>query len=171
MFMGCAVVHISSLVKYITRVARVSSSTSLQHCDSSFAHCSKYSGAIAAFLVVAFVLLAAFAFVHSATLCGHSDPAGGSCFQYGVAATLAALLVASFVFVLLLFFVAQETAGAHSFCDLDDLNLFYVIDGLCTFVSVYWCVQHLPKLRQLHLFSCIMQQLLCVCGFPLLSRG
>ena len=114
MFMACAVVHISSFVKYITRVARGSSSTSLQHCDSSFAHCSRYSGAIAAFFVVAFVLLAAFAFVHSATVCGHSDPAGGSCFQYGVAATLAALLVASFVFVLLLF-VAQETAGCAQF--------------------------------------------------------
>ena len=72
--MACAVVHISSFVKYITRVARISSSTSLQRCDSSFAHCSRYSGAIAAFLVVAFVLLAAFAFVHSATVCGHSDP-------------------------------------------------------------------------------------------------
>ena len=139
MFMACAVVHISSFVKYITRVARVSSSTSLQHCDSSFAHCSRYSGAIAAFFVVPFVLLAAFAFVHSATVCGHSNPAGGSCFQCGVAATLAALLVASFVFVLLLF-VAQETAGVHSFCDLDVLNLFYVIDGLCTLVSVYWFV-------------------------------
>ena len=101
MFMACAVVHISSFVKYITRVARGSSSTSLQHCDSSFPHCSRCSSAIAAFLVVAFVMLAAFAFVHSATACGHSDPAGGSCFQPGGAATLAALLAFSFVFVLL----------------------------------------------------------------------
>ena len=132
-FMARAVVHISSFVKYVTRVARVSSSMSLQHCDSSFAQCSRYSGAVAAFLVVAFVMLAAFAFVHSATACGLSDPAGGSCFQPGGAATLAALLVASFVFVLLLF-VVQEPAG------VDGLNLFYVIDGLSTLVSVYWCV-------------------------------
>ena len=132
-FMARAVVHISSFVKYITRVARVSSSMSLQHCDSSFAHRSRYSGAIAAFLVVAFVMLAAFAFVHSATACGLSDPAGGSCFQPGGAAMLAALLVASFVFVLLLF-VVQEPAG------VDGLDLFYVIDGFSTLVSVYWCV-------------------------------
>ena len=161
-------------MKYITRVARVSSSTSLQHGDSSFAHSSRYSGAIAAFFVVAFVLLAAFAFVHSATACGHSDPAGGSCFQCGVAATLATLLVASFVFVLL-FFVAQEPAGVHSFCDMDVLNMFYVIEGFCTLCQrllvCRWCLHHLPKLRQLHLFDCIMQQPLCVSGYPLLSRG
>ena len=137
--MAFAVVLISSFVKYITRVARVSSSTLLQHCDSSFTHSSRYPGAIAALFVVASVLLAAFAFVHSATACGHSGPAGGSCFQCGVAATLAALLDASFVFVLLLF-VAQEPAGVHSFCDMDVFNMFYVIDGLCTLVSVYWCV-------------------------------
>ena len=127
--MARAVVHISSFVKYVTRVARVSSSMSLQHCDSSFAHCGRYSGAIAAFLVVAFGMLAAFAFVHSATACGLYDPAGGSCFQPGGAA----LLVASIVFVLLLS-VVQEPAG------VDGLDLFYVIDGLSTLVSVYWCV-------------------------------
>ena len=111
-----------------------------QHgCGSSFAS-SRSCGATAATFVVAFVTLAAFAFVYSATACGHPDPAGGSCFQSGGAATLPALLVASFVFVLL-FFVAQEPAGVHSFCDTDVLNMFYVIDGLCTLASIYWCVE------------------------------
>ena len=75
----------------------------------------------------------------SSTACGHPDLAGGSCFQSGGAATFAALLVASFVFVLL--FVAQELAGVHSFCDVDALNMFYVMDGLCTLANVYWCVE------------------------------
>ena len=131
-FMAHAVVHISSFVKYVTRVARVSSSMSLQHCVSSFAS-SRTCEAIAATFVVAFVMLAAFAFVHSATACGLHDPAGSSCFQPGGAATLAALLAASFVFVLLLS-VVQELAG------VDGLDLFYVIDGLSTLDSVYWCV-------------------------------
>ena len=126
---------------------------SLQHCDSSFAHCSRYSGAIAAFLVVAFVMLAAF--VHSATACGLSDPAGGSCFQPGGAATLAALLVASFVFVLLLF-VVQEPAG------VDGLNLFYVIDGLSTLVSVYWFVDGVFNIYR-SCGSCICFDASCSC--------
>ena len=103
------------------------------------------------------------------------DPAGGSCFQSGGAATLAALLVASFVFVLL-FFVMHEHAGVHRFCDTDVLKIFYVfINGLCALASVHLvcrkCPRHLPKLRQLHLLGCILQELLCVCGCPLRSRG
>ena len=131
MFMACAVLHISSFVKYITRVGRSSCSPSLQHCDSSFAHSSRYSCAIAAFLVVAFVMLAAFAFVHSATACGHSDPAGGSCFQPGGAATLAALLAFSFVFVLL-WSTLLDLVGV--------LNNVDVFDGVCALVGVFWCL-------------------------------
>ena len=131
-FMACAVVHISSFVKYVTRVARVSSSMSLQLCVSSFAS-SRFCEAIAATFVVAFVMPAAFAFVHSATACGFYDPAGGSCFQPGGAATLAALLVASFVFVFLPS-VVQEPAGD------DGLDFVYVIDDVSTLDSVYWCV-------------------------------
>ena len=130
--MACAVVHISSFVKYVTRVARVSSSMSLQLCVSSFAS-SRFCEAIAATFVVAFVMPAAFAFVHSATACGFYDPAGGSCFQPGGAATLAALLVASFVFVFLPS-VVQEPAGD------DGLDFVYVIDDVSTLDSVYWCV-------------------------------
>ena len=49
----------------------------------------QYSGAPAANLVVAFILLTGFAFVYSATICGHPDPVDG-CFQFGLAAMLAA---------------------------------------------------------------------------------
>ena len=83
--------HFMRSVKSFTRVARVSSSLSLQHGVSSFAHSSRCSGAIAAILVVAFVMLAAFACVYSATACGLPGPVD--------AATFAALLVVSFVFV------------------------------------------------------------------------
>ena len=95
--MCCVSGCMTSFVKYVTRVARISSSVSLQHGVSSFAHFSKFPCAFAATLVAAFVMLAAFAFVHSATACGHPDPVGGSCFQPGGAATLAALLAFSFV--------------------------------------------------------------------------
>ena len=137
--MAFAVVHISSFVKYITRVARVSSSMSLQHGDSSFAHSSRYSGAIAATFVVAFIMLAAFAFVHSATVCGHSDPAGGSCFQCGVAATLATLLVTSFVFVPLCA-VLLEFVGILNLNGCDASEILYLPEGFCVFAGVYWCV-------------------------------
>ena len=56
---GC----LTSFVKCVTRVARISSSVSLQHGVSSFAH--RFPCAFAATLVAAFVMLAAFAFVHS----------------------------------------------------------------------------------------------------------
>ena len=129
--MAFAVVHFScqSFVKYITRVARV----------SRFAHSSRCSGAIAAILVVAFVMLAAFASVHSATACGHFDPAGGSCFQCGVAATLAALLVASFVFVPLCA-VMLEFAGILNLNGCDASEILYLLEGFCVFAGVYWCV-------------------------------
>ena len=65
-------------------------------------------------------MLAAFALVYSATTCGHSDPVGGGCFQSGGAATLAGLLVASFVFVILWY-----PAGVLNHVGLD------VFDGVC----------------------------------------
>ena len=78
------------IMKYLMRVAIVGSCSVWQHiCVSSFAS-SRSCGATAASFVVAFVMLAAFAFVYSATACGHPDPAGGSCFQSGGAATPAA---------------------------------------------------------------------------------
>ena len=105
------------------RVAIVGSCSVWQHiCDSSFAS-SRFCGAIAATFVVAFVELAAFAFVHSATACGLYDPAGGSCFQPGGAATLAALLAFSFVFVLL-----------WSMLQVD------AFDGDFALVGVFWCL-------------------------------
>ena len=89
--------------------------------------------------VVAFVVLAAFAFAHSATACGHSDPAGGSCSQCGVAATLAALLVASFVFVPLCA-VLLEFAGILNLNGCDASEMLYLLEGFCVFAGVYWCV-------------------------------
>ena len=131
------------IMKYLLRVATVGSCSLWQHgCVSSFAS-SRSCGATAATFVVAFVMLAAFAFVYSATACGHPDPAGGSCFQSGGAATLAALLVASFVFVLL-FFVVQELAGVHSFCDTDVLNMFYVIGA----AALVWLHHAAAPVRQ-----------------------
>ena len=114
----------TSFVKYITRVARISSSASLQHGVISFAHSSRFSRAIAAILFVAFVMLAAFVGVHTATMCGLPDPVGGSGFEPVGAATLVALLAASFVFVLLLSFV-QELAG--------------VLNYIGAFVGIFWC--------------------------------
>ena len=83
-------------------------------------------------------MLAAFAFGHSATACGHSDPAGGSCFQC-VAATLAALLVASFVFVPLCA-VLLEFAGILNLNGCDASEMLYLLEGMCVFAGVYWCV-------------------------------
>ena len=114
------------IMKNLLRVATVGSCSVWQHgCVSSFAS-SRSCGATAATFVVAFVMLAAFAFVYSATACGHPDPAGGS---------------------------------------------WYQSDSCQRLLMCRRCLHHLPKLRQLHLFGCIMQQLLCVSGYPLLSRG
>ena len=60
-----------------------------------------HSGASAAAVFVAFVLLAALACVCSATARGHPDPVGGGCPQSVCAAMLAALRAAPFIFVLL----------------------------------------------------------------------
>ena len=121
------------LVKYFSGVANDgSSSLSQRCCVSSFAS-SRFCGAIAAILVVAFVMLAAFAFVYSATTSGHSDPVGGGCFQSGRAATLAALLVTSFVFVLL-WSIGHYLAGVLNYIGLD------VSDGVCAFVGAFWCL-------------------------------
>ena len=120
-FLGC----MTSFVKYVTRVARISSSVSLQHGVSSFAHFSRFPCAFAATLVAAFVMLAAFAFVHSATACGHSDPAGGSCFRPGGAA----LLAFSFVFVLLW----------STLLDLAGVLNYDVFDGVCALVGAFSC--------------------------------
>ena len=126
------------IMKYLMRVATVGSCSVWQHiCVSSFAS-SRSCGAIAATFVVSFVELAAFAFVHSATACGHSDPAGGSCFQC-VAATLAALLVASFVFVPLCA-VLLEFAGILNLTGCDASEMLYLLEGMCVFAGVYWCV-------------------------------
>ena len=108
------------LVKYFSRVANDGSSSFSQHCCVSSFASSRFCGATAATLVVAFAMLAAFAFVHSATTCGHSDPVGGGCFQSGRAATLAALLVTSFVFVLL-WSIGQDLAGVLNCIGLDVL--------------------------------------------------
>ena len=116
-----------------------------------------FSGAIAAFLVVAFVLLAAFAFVHSCHCVRSLWPCRRQLLSVWCrrdACRVAGRLVR-------LRALALCRAGDLLVCtvsaDLDDLNLFYVIDGLCTFCQrllvCRWCVQHLPKLRQLHLFS------------------
>ena len=116
---------------YLLRVATVGSCSMWQHgCVSSFAS-GRSCGATAATLVVAFVMLAAFPFFHSATACGHPDPAGGSCFQFGGAATLAALPVASFVFVLL-WSTLQDLAEV--------LDVVDVFDGVCALVATFWCL-------------------------------
>ena len=136
-----SMVHMCSCVltmKYLMRVATVGSCSVWQHiCVSCFAS-SRSCGATAATFVVAFVMLAACAFVHSATACGHSDPAGGSCFQC-VAATLAALLVVSFVFVPLCA-VLLESAGILNLNGCDASEMLYLLEGLCVFAGVYWCV-------------------------------
>ena len=141
-------------------------------CVSSFTS-SRLCGATAATCVVAFVMLAAFAFGHSATACGHSDPAGGSCFQC-VAATLAALLVASFVFVPLCA-VLLEFAGILNLNGCDASEMLYLLEGMCVFAGVYWCVDDdfaiFCRVRQLHVVCCIKQQPLCVCRVLLLFRG
>ena len=136
-----AVVDVRSILKYTPGIARIgSSSRSPQRgVVSSSARPSMSPCASAATLVVAFVMLAALAFVYPATACGLSGPAGGSCLQPVGAATLAALRAASFVFVLL-FFVMRELAGVHSLCGTDVLKIFYVFtDGLFALASVY-CV-------------------------------
>ena len=76
-------------------------------------------------------MLAAFAFVHSATACGHSDPAGGSCIQPGGAATLAALLAFS-LFFLLLWFTLLDLVGV-----LNNVDVFVCV---CALVGVFWCL-------------------------------
>ena len=72
---------------------------------------ASHSPAGAAILVAAFVLLAAVDCVYSATACGLPDPVGGSCLQPVGAATLVALLAASFVFVPL-WIAVPEFAGS-----------------------------------------------------------
>ena len=111
------------LVKYFSGVVNDGSSSLSQHCCVSRFASSRFCGAIAATL--AFVMLAAFAFVYSATTCGHSD------FQSGRAATLAALLVTSFVFVLL-WSIGQDLAGVLNYIGLD------VFDGVCALVGAFW---------------------------------
>ena len=97
-----------SFAKYASGVARIgSSSLSLQHGVSSFARSSWFPCAIAATLVVASVMLAALAFLYSAT----AGPVGGSCLQPVGAATLVALLAALFVIVLQVGWPKEPSSG------------------------------------------------------------
>ena len=133
-----------SLAKLLSGVARIGSSCLPHHVACIFARPNRYSGASAASLVVAFVSLAAFACVYSATARRHPDFVEG-CLQHVCAAMLAALRAASFVFVLLvdgvLFFV-QESDGVHGFCGIGVLKIWFVfMDGMLACAIVVQCVE------------------------------
>ena len=173
--LGCdAHVGMRIQVKLLSGVARIGSSRLPHHVARIFARPSRYSGASAASLVVAFVSLAAFACVHSATARGHPDFVEGGCLQPVCAAMLAALRAASFVFVLLvdgvLFFV-QESDGVHGFCGIGVLKIWFVfIDGMLTCAIVVQCIKGvltiLCSCGSCKDCGCTWQQVKCVCWRP-----